>query len=119
VEETVHIQKIINKFIDASQKHYISTIAGNSRATNNQAKKIRILFTDIQSIGIEAREALLEQVNNDEDSVAIMAATYSLKYNTEKSMSALKRISEKNSGILGFGARQCMQRWEEGVWQLE
>jgi len=113
------IEKKINQFIDAAKKQHIFMMAGNSRSANIQAKKIRRIFAEIREIGIDAREALLEQIDNNDDAVATLAATYSLKYNTEKSFSALERISQKNSGIISFEASQSMLRWEEGVWKLE
>jgi hypothetical protein len=50
--------------------------------------------------------------------VAEMAAVYSLKYDPLRALAALRRISQE-PGLIGFGARQAIQRWEEGSWQLE
>ena len=76
-------------------------------------------FEEIIAIGENAREALLAQIDNKDDSVAVMAATYSLKYAPVKSQAVLRRIAKDNTGIVGFGAAQAIQRWEEGAWQLE
>lgn len=112
------INKVINRFIDASRKQHVLIMAGDSTKANIQSKRIRKAFLEIREIGDEAREALLKQVDNEDDNVAALAATYSLKYNTEKSLAALKRIS-MHAGIIGFEAQHAMLRWEEGEWQLE
>lgn len=119
MERRDHTIKVVDRFIDASKKQHISIMAGDSTKANIQAKRIYKAFLEIREIGNEAREALLEQVDNTDDGVASLAATFSLKYNTEKSLNALKRISEQNTGIIGFEAQQAILRWKEGSWQLE
>ena len=119
MEKREQIEKKINQFIDAAKKQHIFMMSGNSRSANIQAKKIRSIFAEIREIGPDGREALLEQIDNKDDAVAALAATYSLKFNTEKSLNTLKRISQKNAGIISFEASQSILRWEEGVWQLE
>jgi plasmid maintenance system killer protein len=114
-----NIDRLINDFVEAAKNSYEATLSGNSRKANIQAKRIHQVFAKITMIGDSAREALLKQVDNEDDAVASLAAAYSLKYNTEKAKAALKRISENNTGILGFGAEQALERWKEGTWQLE
>ncbi len=113
------IDQLIADFVKTAKKSHEATLSGDSRKVNIQAKRIHHVFKKISMIGNSAREALLKQVDNDDDAVASLAATYSLKYNTEKAKAALKRISENNTGILGFGAEQALKRWQEGTWQLE
>ncbi len=109
---------LITRFAAVAKKHHESTLQGNWREANKHAKSIRELFGEIVAIGEEARRALLEQIDHDDSAVASMAAVYSLKYDTESSLTALRRIA-KEPGVVGFGAKQAIMRWEEGEWQLE
>jgi hypothetical protein len=111
-------EDLITRFVAIAKKHHESTLQGNWREVNKHAKSIKELFGEIVAIGEEARRALLEQIDHDDPSVASMAAVYSLKYNTESSLAALRRIA-REPGVVGFGAKQAIMRWEEGEWQLE
>ena len=112
------IGRLISEFVRSAEKHYRATLAGNSKQTNAQAKRIRKVFQEIVKSGDDARVALLEQIHNENDGIAIMAATYSLKFNPKESLATLRRISQK-PGWIGFGAEQAIKRWEEGNWHLE
>ena len=109
--------KLIEDFIDAAEKHREATTTNSQRA-NKQAKRIHKIFLEIIDSGTSAREALLQLTNHDNLAVASMAAVYSLKYNPEKSLAVLKQIAQ-TPGVIGFEARHAIQRWEEGVWELE
>jgi len=111
------IKKLVKEFEDASKKHYAATTR-NSRYANIQARRINRIFSQIVEIGDDARVELLKLTENENDHVASMAAVYSLKFNPEKSLSALYRVSKK-TGLIGFEAEQAIQRWKEGTWQLE
>lgn len=111
------LAKLIDSFTDAAKKHQ-NAATTNSRKANTQARRIHKIFCEIVEIGDEAREALLQLTDNSDDAVASMAAVYSLNYDTEKSVATLKRIAQK-PGLIGFEARQAIQRWKECTWQLE
>lgn len=113
------IDRLINDFVEAARKYHDATMSGNSRKANLQVKQMHQAFLEITKIGESARKALLEQADNKDDAVALMAATYSLKYDPEKSKAVLRRLAKDNTGIIGFGAAQAIQRWGEGSWQLE
>jgi hypothetical protein len=110
--------RLITDFVEATKKHYEATMAGNWRETNKQAKRIRKAFQGIKSAGENARQALLAQTENQDLAVASMAAAYSLKYSTKQAQTILQHIAEE-PGIIGFGAQQALQRWEEGDWHLD
>lgn len=114
----VKIQKIVAMFADATRKHYEATMRGDWRQTNKHAKRIATAFRSITETGEEARNALLQLAQSDDDVVASMAAAFSLKYATEEAKLTLRRIAKRND-LLGFEAEQALQRWEEGTWQLE
>ncbi len=112
------IDKLVAHFVKAARKHYEATMTGNWRETNKQAKRIRKAFQGIRKIGENARQALLAQTENQDLAVASMAATYSLKCNTQQAQTVLQRIA-KEPGIIGFEAQQALQRWKEGDWHLD
>jgi hypothetical protein len=112
------IDKLIEDFSTAARKHHEATMQGHWQETNRQARNISRAFHRITEAGDSARQALLAQVHNDDLAVASSAAVFSLKYDTERSLEALQRIA-KEPGIIGFGAKQAILRWEEGEWQLE
>lgn len=112
------INYLIDEFVHAAEEHYRATLAGNSKKTNAQAKRIHKIFQEIIKFGHDGRMALLVQIHNENAAVAIMAATYSLKFSSEESLAILRRISQQ-PGWLGFGAEQAIKRWEEGNWHLE
>ena len=112
------IANLIADFVVATEKYHEATKQGNWQEVNKYAKHISRQFREIVETGDVARQALLEEVDNGDLGVASMAAAYSLKYATERSLAALRRIA-KEPGIIGFGAKQALMRWEEGDWQLE
>lgn len=111
--------KLIEHFVQAAITYHNATMSGKSKIVNRQAKRLHQIFLEIIEIGEDARSALLSLTDHKDDSVALMAATYSLKYDTLKAKSALSRLAKENHGIIGFGAEQALMRWEEGAWQLE
>ena len=112
-----NINKLIENFIDAAEKHHEATTTDFRRA-NKQAKRIHKIFLEIVESGTSAREALLQLSTHDNLAVASMATVYSLKYNPEKSLAVLKQIAQ-TPGVIGFEAKHAIQRWEEGAWELE
>ncbi len=116
---TLHdVDEAVSAFVEATKLHYQATLAGNYKITNKYAQIIDEAFRKIVAMGVEARQALLANVDDDDNAVASMAAVYSLKFNPERALDALRRIADK-PGLIGFGAQQAIQRWEEGTWQLE
>jgi hypothetical protein len=112
------IENLIQDFVRFTENHYKATIVGDWREANKNAKKVHKTFLHIVKLGIEGREALLALTENESSYVALMAATYSLKYNTEKALATLKKFTN-TPGFAGFGAQQTIKRWDEGTWQLE
>jgi hypothetical protein len=116
MEDSV-IKELIDNFAQAARQHNIFSIS-DWRKANKEAKKMHSYFLEITSHGQPARVALLELTESEETSVSLMAAVYSLKFNSEKSLMVLKKL-EKQPDVIGFQAQQAIKRWEEGSWQLE
>lgn len=112
------IQKLLTNFSLAAKKHYDAQLLGDWKTANSQAKKFDSAFLELIKLGEDGRQALLTLIDSDELAVATMAATYSLKYSTEKALSVLARIA-KEPGFIGFQAEQSIKRWNEGNWKLE
>jgi hypothetical protein len=113
-----NLDSLIDQFITASTSHYSASLVGNWRIVNKEVSKIKKIVDHIRSFGADGQNALLVQLENQNPSVAAMAAIYSLKYNTEKSITALQKITTE-PGLLGFEAEQALLRWKEGEWNLE
>jgi hypothetical protein len=112
------IDNLIQDFVRFTENHYKATLVGDWREANKNAKKLHKTFLHIVRLGAEGREALLSLTENETSYVALTAATYSLRYNTEKAMDTLNKFVN-TPGLIGFGAQQTIKRWEEGTWQLE
>lgn len=116
MSEAIH--DLVTAFVEASRRHYQATLDGDYKVANREVDQINELFSKVRERGPEAREALVQIATSADDAAAVMAAAYSLKYDPERSLLALKRLS-KSSGILGFKASQAIKRWTSGEWQLE
>ncbi|NJM39409.1 MAG: hypothetical protein HC853_00885 [Anaerolineae bacterium] len=115
-------KKTLQEHLDDFQTAVIgqreALLKGDWRTGNPLAKKYDAAFRKIIEYGEEGRNALLALTEHPNVSVAEMAAVYSLKYNPEQCLNVLRRLSSE-PGLIGFGAQQAIQRWEEGSWQLE
>jgi hypothetical protein len=109
---------LIDKFSSSTNAHHEAISKGDWRTANKHAKQINKVFLEIVKIGEEARNALLTLTDDDNVAIAAMAAVYSLKYDTDKSLATLRCIA-KESGLIGFEAEQAIQRWVNGEWHIE
>jgi len=112
------LKKPIGVFVEASVKHNAAIMQGDWKTANAQARRIHRSFLQLIGAGGDGREALLKLTDHPDWAVAAMAATYSLKFNPEKSLSVLKQIS-KDPGLIGLRAAQSIRNWESGTWELE
>ena len=112
------VEKNIEIFIEESVNHNAAIEIGDHKKANNAAKKIDKSFENIKKFGREGREALLELLDHERKEVSAMAAAYSLKYNPDKSLKVLKKLS-KDKGILGFRASKAIETYQSGKWAIE
>ena len=112
------IQKLVSEFADFVIKQQECIDNGDWKLGNTYAKKYIKCYKDINKIGNVAKEEMLTLLKHKNDVVRTMAATFLLKYSTEESLRVLKEISKK-PGMVGFGARESIKRWEEGSWDLD
>lgn len=111
-------RKLVEDFAEAAEKSFEATQNGNWADNNRWVKKQVAVFRYIIELGTPARDELLEFLNHENPVVAKSAATFSLKYATERSIAVLQQIANE-PGLLGFEAQQSLFRWHEGNWQLE
>jgi len=112
------LKKLIDVFVEASMKHHAAIMQGDWKTANLQAGRIHQTFLQLIAVGADGREALLKLTEHADWSVAAMAATYSIKFNPEKSLSTLRQISQA-PGLIGLRAAQSIRNWENGTWELE
>lgn len=109
---------LVEQFAEGAEKSFEAMMKGDWRENNKWVKRQIKAFQEITAIGDAAREELLTLLEHENLRVASAAATFSLKYATEKSIATLERVAQE-PGMIGFGAQQALQRWKEGSWQLE
>jgi hypothetical protein len=112
------IQELIDVFVAAVIGQHEALANGDWRTGNPLAKKYDAAFRKIIEHGDEGRNALLALIEHPNVAVAEMSAVYSLKYSPDQCLKVLRQLS-REPGLVGFGAQQAIQRWEEGAWQLE
>ena len=115
---TADVEQLVESFREEATAHSRATLDGDYRAANRAATKAHKLFLRLTSFDIEGRLALLTLAETAADEVAVLAATYSLKFNPDRSLRVLTRLMS-NRGVIGFQAEQAMRRWKSGEWHLE
>jgi hypothetical protein len=117
---TKDIGEAIETFVQSTILHDVATWEGDYRAANRNANKLDRAFRKIVRSGDEAREALLAYTDHENLAVAVMASAYSLKYNPETALAALRRLSVNPGSMdLGRSTRSCAGRKRLGQrWQL-
>jgi len=114
-EENQTVAELIRLFRDAARQHSQATLEGDHRVANRAVDQITKIFAQIRRQGVEARQALLEVAVGGDLLEAGLAATYSMKFDPERSLAVLKRLS-KDKSILGLTASYAVKRWESGEW---
>jgi hypothetical protein len=72
----------------------------------------------LQAMGDEGRDALCTLFEHERADVRAMAACCLLAYRHDEARAVLEREA-KGRGLAALGASECLQRWEEGAWQLD
>ena len=112
------VQKLINDFSFYVIKQNEMIREGNWKEGNKYAKKYIKCYEEIKKLGEDAKRKMLILLEHENDSVKTMAATFLLRTYTDKALQILNQIS-KRKDIIGFEAKQAIERWEEGTWNLD
>jgi len=91
------IQKLIDEFSKASKIHCDTLTSGDWKTANRQAKIIHETYLRIKVIGSTARDALLNLAKNYDDSIACMAAVYSLTHDEKNQKKLFKESRESQA----------------------
>jgi len=107
---------LLHRFALTAKAHFQAMEDMDEERANAHARMIAGLHRSIIDFGERGREALLELVDEKDLVVAGMAAVYSFRYDSERSLSTLKRVA-REPGLLGFRARMAIELWESGEWR--
>ncbi|MBL0224278.1 MAG: hypothetical protein IPQ16_01460 [Geobacteraceae bacterium] len=107
---------LVRRFAVAARAHHSAVEDMDEGRANAQARAIQGLYATITHEGDAGREALMVLLDSENQVVAGMAAVFSLRYCTHRSLEVLRRLAA-SGGLLGFRAGVALERWENGVWE--
>jgi hypothetical protein len=110
------LSRLLQRFAITATAHFQALEALNEERANTCAQMIAGLHRSIIDRGEIGRLALLELVDDKDPVVAGMAAVYSIRYDSERCLSTLRRVALV-PGLLGFRAQVAIERWENGELQ--
>ncbi|HNX49613.1 MAG TPA: hypothetical protein PLS53_16160 [Thermoanaerobaculaceae bacterium] len=106
------------EFSQLARRHYDATAVGDWKNANKAVKAIDKVFRVIVTEGEVGRQRLLQLVDDADPAVVSMAAVYSMRYAPDRCQVVLRHLGTRED-LLGFGARQAVERWNDGEWALE
>lgn len=109
------LARLLHRFAATASAHCQALEEMDEERANTCAKMLDGLYRSIVGTGEVGRQALLGLVDDNDPVVAGMAAVYSIRYDTERCLAALERVSLE-PGFLGFRARMAIERWMSGEW---
>jgi hypothetical protein len=111
-------EALVKKFADSVSAQSEAISQGDPVTGNKHAKKYIDAFKKLRSSGNEGRDALSVLLTDERADVRVMAASYLLRHCEEDARAVLEFEAEK-PGLVAFGAKQALQRWEDGTWALD
>lgn len=109
----------INKFSEYAINHHRYTQEGDWKKGNAEIKKINSIYKSIKKEGNEAMEKLLELIYSDKPEVSSLAATYCMRFSTDKCLAVLKNLSEKEIPLISFAAEYAIENWNKNEWYID
>lgn len=109
------LQRLLQRFAVAAKAHNSAMEEMDAERAGAQGKMLSGLYTSIISSGLCGKEKLLELTDSDDPVVAGMAAVYSIRHDSSRSLATLRRIANE-PGLLGYRASMAVERWESGGW---
>ena len=107
------LKKLIEKFRETALVHGKAAGEDDYKSANRYFDKIIALLPKILSHGSIGEAALLALTEDQDPSVACWAATYSLKFDANRALAVLGKLS-KMPGVIGFDAKMVLELWQEG-----
>ena len=91
---------------------------GDAERSNRAAGVYIDAFLSLRKIGDPGRDALAVLFEHPSPDVRLAAAGYLLRYRHTDAMRVLREVAA-GVGMHAFTAQQCIQRWNEGEWELD
>jgi len=107
------IGRLVKEYREAALAHGKATIEGDYKSANLNHDKLVALLLKIRESGGLGQAALLALAEDQDQAVACWAATHSLKFDEERALAILNKLSEK-LGPMGFNAKMVIQQWKKG-----
>ena len=111
------IKDLVKEFSQRAIEHHKYSLEGNYKRGNTEIKKINIVYNSIKEQG-NIKE-LLQLIYSDLPEVACLAATYCMKFNPEKCLAVLDRLSKEDTSLIGFSAECTIKNWKNGEWYID
>ncbi|WP_375761648.1 DUF2019 domain-containing protein [Corallococcus exercitus] len=114
----MELKELVEQFAHHVVAQNEALFRGDARAGNKHARKYIAAVSKLLESGDVGREALCVLLKHERMDVRVMAAAFLLRYRTEEARSVLEEAA-KGTGLIPFGARQTLQYWAEGTWNLD
>jgi hypothetical protein len=111
------IKDLIIEFSDRAINYHKFGIEGDYKHGNAEIKKINKVYESIKKQ--EGMEDLLQLIYSDIPEISSLAATYCMKYNSEKCLAILNKLSKENIPFISFEVKHAIKNWENGEWYIE
>ncbi len=109
MDDETRLERLLHRFALAARAHHAAMESLDEERAAAQARMIAGLHQALMKEGGHAGERLLDLVDSPDPIVAGMAAVYSLRVDTSRSLAALHRVSNE-PGLLGFRAEVAIAR---------
>ncbi|MDD2338290.1 MAG: hypothetical protein PHD01_17170, partial [Geobacteraceae bacterium] len=87
------LTRLLQRFSITAAAHYQALEEMNEERANSHAHMLAGLHRSIIASGESGRQALLELVDDNDPVVAGMAAVYSIRYDSKRCLSTLRRVA--------------------------
>lgn len=84
-----------------------------------EIKKINAIYKSIKNQGSDAMDKLLDLIYSDKPEVSALAATYCMRFNPEKCLAVLRKLSDKDIPHISFAAKLAIQNWNNNEWYID
>jgi hypothetical protein len=107
------LDNLITAYRNAAVGHGAAILAGDSKAANRYHAELATSLNELKGDHAKSPLLLMELLDDPNDSVAAWAATHLIRFCTDKSVTTLKRIGEKDD-LIAFDAAMVLEEWEKG-----
>ena len=109
------LDRLLRRFAVAARAHHEALESLDEERSEAQARMAAALHASVVHEGRKGEERLLDLVDCIDPAVAGLAAVFSIRLDTGRCLTALRRVAAE-PGLLGFRAAMAIERWESGEW---